>query len=519
MQAPLDSTTAHKLVPFDVADQVFVGLRKSGKKVVQSHGVFDLLHPGHICHLEESRSLGDVLVVTLTADEHVQKGPGRPYFNEQLRLRSLAALACVDYVVLVPHPGPVAAIERVRPDIYCKGKEYEDPNFDIAGIIQIEKEAVERLGGQIRYAGPIKFSSTKLLNLYFDHLTGPVRSFCNSLATQFTRRDFYDAVEGFRGLKVLVVGDTIFDRYSYVKVQGLTSKNQIISGRFLEEDTQCGGALAVYRHVKEFVDDVRFFSLVGTEPWVQKEIAAHVTPSDDHVLREENFTTIVKQRFAEPIVAGKPVNKLFAVNYIDGAPPPAPVQRTVLHHLQREIRSVDAVLLLDFGHGLMQEPIRRFIQDSGTFLALNCQTNSNNHGFNIISRQYYRADAFTLDEQEIMLSCGKRWMDHAKELETLRSQLHSGYAWLTRGATETLGLTETNESCACPALESEVVDTVGAGDAFFSIAALGAARKLPIALSTFLGQLAGAQAVKIVGNMRPISKSTLVRGGMSLLNF
>jgi len=413
----------------------------------------------------------------------------------------------------------VPAIECVRPDIYCKGKEYEDPNFDIAGVVQTEKDAVERLGGQLRFAGPVKFSSTKLLNLYFDHLTGPVRNFCSSLAAQFTRRDFYDAIESFRGLKVLVLGDTIFDRYSYVKVQGLTSKNQIISGRFLNEDTQCGGALAVYRHVKEFVDDVRFFSLVGTEPWAQKEIAAHVPAAADRVLREESFTTVIKQRFAEPVVLGKPVNKLFAVNFIDGAPPSAAVQKNVLDRLREEIRGVDAVLLLDFGHGLMQEPVRQMVQESAKFLALNCQTNSNNHGFNIISRQYQRADAFTLDEQEIMLTCGKRGADQAAELEKLRAQLGSNYAWLTRGATETLGVTHEGETCACPALEREVVDTVGAGDAFFSVAALAAARKLPVELATFLGQLAGAQAVKIVGNTQPISKTTLVRGGMSLLNF
>jgi len=510
---------AHKVVAFDAAGEVFAALRKAGKKIVQSHGVFDLIHPGHICHLEESRALGDVLVVTLTTDKHVQKGPGRPYFNEQLRLHSLAALECVDYLVLVPHPGPVAAIECVRPDIYSKGKEYEDPDFDMTGLVQTEKETVERFGGQLRYAGPVKFSSTKLLNVYFDHLTGPVRAYCSSLATQFTRRNFHDAIESFRGLKVLVVGDTIFDRYSYVKVQGLTSKNQIISGRFLEEDMQCGGALAVYRHVKQFVDDVRFFSLVGTEPWVQKEIAAHVPPAADRVLREENFTTIVKQRFAEPVVMGKPVNKLFAVNYIDAGPPATAVQQKVLNRLREEIRDVDAVLLLDFGHGLMQEHIRNFVQETAGFLALNCQTNSNNHGFNIISRQYHRADAFTLDEQEIMLSCGKRGADHAAELEKLRAKLRSSYAWLTRGATETIGLTGDNQSCACPALEYEVVDTVGAGDAFFSVAALAAARKLPVALATFLGQLAGAQAVKIVGNTQPISKMTLVRAGMSLLNF
>jgi sugar/nucleoside kinase (ribokinase family) len=167
----------------------------------------------------------------------------------------------------------------------------------------------------------------------------------------------------------------------------------------------------------------------------------------------------------------------------------------------------------------MQPQIRKLVQESAPFLALNCQTNSNNHGFNIISRQYRRADAFTLDEQELMLSSGHRHLDFSAELKALQKNLGSRYAWLTRGPVQTIGLLENDPPCLCPPLEYDVVDTIGAGDAFFSVAALAAARKLPISISTFIGQLAGAQAVRIVGNARPITKQQLLRTGMSLLNF
>jgi len=165
---------ASKIVSFESAAKVFETLRQQGKKIVQSHGVFDLIHPGHICHLEEARALGDVLVVSLPADQHVHKGPGRPYFNEHLRLKSLTALACVDYAVLAPHPGAAEVIERIRPHLYCKGKEYEDPDYDTSGTLEEEIRAVELVGGEVRYIGSIKFSSTKLLNSYFDHLSAPV---------------------------------------------------------------------------------------------------------------------------------------------------------------------------------------------------------------------------------------------------------------------------------------------------------------------------------------------------------
>ena len=513
------SPAAHKVVPFEAARDFFASLRQSGKKIVHSHGIWDLMHPGHVVHLEEAAALGDVLVVTLTADKFVRKGPGRPYFNEQLRLRSLAALACVDHVVLVPYPDAVPAIECVNAHIYCRGKEYEDPDWDLSGAIQAEMNAVKRAGGEVRFIGSIKYSSTKLLNQYFDHLTAPVRSFCNSLAAQYTRRDFHDAIESFRSLKILVVGETIFDRYSSLKVQGLTSKNKIISGRFLEEETQCGGALAVLRHVKPFVKQARFLSLVGAEPWVEKLLSEEVSPEEDCIVRSGEVRTVLKERFVEQQAQGKEISKLFSVNYLDAQPPPAAVLEQFKKRLLAEIKNVDAVLLLDFGHGLMQTELRKVIQESSPFLALNCQTNSNNHGFNIITRQYQRADAFTLDEQELMLATGQRHPDFQAELEALRQQFKARYSWLTRGAHDTIGLLQGHTPCVCPPLEYDVVDTIGAGDAFFSIAALAAAKQLPINLATFLGQLAGAQAVKIVGNSRPISKPTLLQGGMSLLNF
>ncbi len=513
----MPDATSVKILGLDAARAHFEALREQGRRIAHSHGIFDLIHPGHIAHLEGARALGDVLVVSVTADKYVQKGPGRPYFTEQLRLRSLAALECVDYVVLVPKPGAMDAIEAIRPDFYCKGKEYEDPSYDDSGGLQQEIRAVRGCGGEMRYTGSIKFSSTKLLNLYFENFSAPVREFCSGLARRFTRKSFAEAVEGLASLRILVVGETILDRYSTVKVQGLTSKNRILSGRFLSQETHCGGALAVFRHVRQFTPHARFLSVVGDEPWVDPLLRQQMTPAEDLVVRAPGCTTIVKERFVEPRRDGDELSKLFSVNFIDAEPPPAAILREFESRFRQAASGCDAVLLLDFGHGLLSAQLRDVIQDTAPFLVLNCQTNSNNHGFNIISRQYRRADAFALDEQEMLLAVGRRKIDFPLELGHLREQLHSRYAWLTRGPVQTIGLASEEPACACPPLETDIVDPVGAGDAFFSVAGLAAARRLPVDLATFLGQLAGAQAVRIVGNAHPISKAILLKSGMSLL--
>ena len=510
--------SSSKIIPFAEASAFFAELRGHGRRVVQCHGTFDLIHPGHIVHLEEAKALGDDLVVTVTDEKHVNKGPGRPYFNDALRARTLAALSCVDYIVLIPHAAAVEAIECVRPHVYVKGKEYEDTSVDVTGNIHDDLATVERLGGEVRYLGDVVFSSTRLLNRHFDAVNPEVAEFCRALASGISPSALADVVNDFSGLRVLVVGDTIFDRYSYVTVQGLTSKNRIISGRYLDEETQAGGALAVHRHIKQFTPQARFVSLLGTEDWLEPFLRIHLPAEDDATVRDPEFVSIIKQRFVEPVREGKDLSKLFSVNFINPNPPTGATIDRVLERLENELPGCDIVVLADFGHGLMQTAVRDFLQDSAPFLALNCQTNSNNHGFNIISRQYRRANVFSLDEQELLLSCGHRHIDHAAELDKLRRHLQAGAGWLTRGAVTTIGLDADGSCAACPPLGEDVTDTIGAGDAFFSVMALAAARGLPVDLTTFLGQLAGAQAVRIVGNREPISKAVLLKSGMALLN-
>jgi cytidyltransferase-like protein len=508
-----------KIVAFSEAGALCERLRRQGKVLVHCHGTFDLIHPGHIVHFEEAKALGDILVVTITGEKFVNKGPGRPYFNDPLRSRWLAALGCVDYVVVVPHAAAVEAIECVRANFYCKGREYADPAADLLGNIGDDCLAVARVGGEIRFLGSILFSSTRLLNKHFEPYPPAVKSFCELVGRECTPARFRQIVDDFSKLRVLVIGDIIFDRYSTVEVQGLTSKNRILSGRFVSEDMQAGGALAVFRHLREFTQHVKLIGLVGNEPWLEDTLKGFIKPECDEIVRSPDFTTVVKQRFVEPRVDGKELSKLFSVNFINKRMPGESLQRALLERIAGQIADYDLVLVMDFGHGVMEELVREFVQDKAPYLAVNCQTNSNNHGFNIINRRYRRADAFTLDQSELHLAVGRREIDFGRELTSLAQHLGSSYAWLTRGAHETLGRNCVKEMSSCPPLETIVVDTVGAGDAFCAVASLAAASRVPLDVATFLGQLAGAQAVKIIGNSEPISKGRLLKGGVSMLAF
>ncbi|MDA8084221.1 MAG: adenylyltransferase/cytidyltransferase family protein [Nitrospiraceae bacterium] len=155
-----------KIFPLKELAARLASLRDSGRKIVLCHGCFDLMHPGHIKYFQAAKKMGDILVVTVTPDMYVDKGPGRPAFNEALRTESIAALECVDFVALNLWPTAEETIRLLRPDVYVKGQEFEKLE-DKTGKIQKEYDVVKEIGAEIRFTHEVVFSSTQLLNTYF----------------------------------------------------------------------------------------------------------------------------------------------------------------------------------------------------------------------------------------------------------------------------------------------------------------------------------------------------------------
>jgi rfaE bifunctional protein nucleotidyltransferase chain/domain len=155
-----------KIVPLENLAETAKELKAAGKIIVLCHGCFDLMHPGHIKYFQASKKMGDILVVTLTPDKYVDKGPGRPAFNQDLRAESIAALECVNYVAINKWPTAEETLRLLRPDIYVKGQEFQNLE-DKTGKIQKEYAIIKEIGAEMRFTQEIVFSSTDLLNRYF----------------------------------------------------------------------------------------------------------------------------------------------------------------------------------------------------------------------------------------------------------------------------------------------------------------------------------------------------------------
>lgn len=143
-----------------------VQLKSEGRTVVHCHGCFDLMHPGHIKYFQAAKKMGDILVVTITPDRFIDKGPGRPVYDQQLRAESIAALQAVDYVAVNEWLTGEETLRLLRPSIYVKGQEFEKLE-DKTGKIQREAAVVKEIGAELQFTHEIVFSSTKLIGQYF----------------------------------------------------------------------------------------------------------------------------------------------------------------------------------------------------------------------------------------------------------------------------------------------------------------------------------------------------------------
>ncbi|WP_027937110.1 PfkB family carbohydrate kinase [Anaeroarcus burkinensis] len=510
-----------KIVTMDGFAKLRKAMRDEGKKVIHCHGVFDLIHPGHIAHFEEARALGDVLVVSITSSNYVNKGPGRPYFSDELRLKSLASLSCVDYVMLIEYPTAIEAIGCIQPSYYIKGSEYAVEEEDVTGNITKEIECVRLYGGDVKYTDGIVFSSTKLLNRNFSVFPPGVKGFAQDFAERYSFEMIKELVDKMKQLKILVVGDIIIDEYVFCTIQGLSSKDRMFSARYEREERYLGGALAIAKHLAGFSNYVTVSSIVGETASIHSQILNDLSPLMKLDLQfNSGFRTTVKRRYIERHGIRNEYDKLFSINNLpqgDGGLTNEERQK-FYKQLENEVDKYDLVVVTDFGHGMIDETTMDILAKKAKSLAVNCQTNSSNYGMNLITK-YKRADVFTLDERELRLAMANSSKSEDVLLQQLMEHLHAKNGWVTLGSLGSFALNDQMHECRTPALTLSVQDTIGAGDAFFALASLGYGVGASLEVSSFLGNLAGALAANILGNSKSIEKSELLKFATTLLKF
>lgn len=483
--------------------------RRAGKTVVQCHGCFDIVHPGHIRYLEFARKQGDVLIVSVTGDSDVTKGDERPYIPQELRAENLAALVFVDFVHVTSEPTAETVLAHVRPDIYVKGREYE--RSQDAGFLA-EKKVVEDHGGRIIFSsGEIVFSSTKLIERIPQRAeTESSRVNLACKRHEISLSSIEKSLRLFRDLRVLVVGDIVMDRYVQCDAMGIASESPVISLVQRDERTYVGGAAIVARHVAALGAHA-FLLSAGADPDAGTD--NDQTATAENLLHREGVEThLIKSR---PALAQKTrylvdETKIFKVDRGQRLPLDSVAEKQAALILEQQSKIADAVIFCDFGYGMLTgsllERVLPTLRQNVKFISADIS------GGRASLLSFRFADLLCPTEREVRAMLN----DHDSGLSATawrllqetqarhlfitlekrglvvferRSQDRSSPEWAARLKSEQL-----------PSLADHALDRLGCGDALLALATLSLTAGDSLMQAAYLGSAAAAIEVSMLGN-------------------
>ena len=484
----------HKVKTLDEL-RAIIGARPRSRRVVMCHGTFDIVHPGHIRHLHYAKQRGDVLVASITSDEHVSKGEGRPYVPLELRVANLAALEMVDYVLIDENSEPLANIASLEPEFFVKGFEYSAGGVHPKS--QQEMDAVSAYGGEFVFSpGDVVFSSTQLLEQHRPRLT------LDKVATLLEAEGVtFDALrrtlEQMAGVTVHVVGDTIVDKYSYCTLLGTSTKTPTFSVSLDRSERFVGGAGIVAKHLRSLGALVAFTTVLGDDTSATF-VAGDISSVDVQLnaAYDDHRPTTFKERFW----AGG--YKLLQVDTVDNSPLSARHVEQVADQIGQT--KADLVVFSDFRHGLFHSDSIGHLVDSipkGAVKVADSQVSS--RWGNILDFKGF--DLVTPNEHEARFALGDQDSGVRHLAQRLITESQAKHLILKMGER---GILAYRRPSATPrsffyvdSFAENIVDTVGAGDALLATASLALVCSGDIVKSAILGNLAAAVACEHEGNV------------------
>ncbi len=481
-----------------------IGSRPRKKSVVMCHGVFDLVHPGHLRHLLYAKSKADILVASLTSDLHIAKAQYRPYVPQELRALNLAALEMVDYVIVDEEPTPLANLARIQPDYFAKGYEY-----NAAGIhprTQQEMEVLEGYGGEILFTpGDIVYSSSTIIEVTPpDLMMEKLLSLMEAEGITFDR--LRQALAKFDDVPIHVVGDTIVDSLTETSMIGGMTKTPTPSVRFDRRTDYIGGAAIVAEHLRAAGAKVAFTTVLGDDPlkdFVLDGLKKAGVESNPYIDRTRPTTH--KNAFT----CGE--YRLLKVDTLDNRS----ISDAIAEKIADQLRATPtrAVIFSDFRHGIFN---RRTIPDliaaipKGALRVADSQVASRwgnileFKGFDLITPNEREARFAMADQDSGVRPLAARLHDEAQVKTVILKLGDRGVLTCRQGKQEDLRSFFVIDSFA-----RRVVDAVGAGDALLAYASLAMLVDGNEVVASILGSMAAALECEVNGNI-PIGRADVM---------
>jgi rfaE bifunctional protein kinase chain/domain len=483
-----------------------IGPFPRAQKVIMCHGVFDVVHPGHVRHLAYAKGKADLLIASITSDRHIKKGTYRPHVPENIRALNLAAFEMVDYVIIDEQPKPIANLMALKPDYFAKGFEYVADGLPAA--TQEELDLVESYGGELIFTpGDFVLSSSRLIDLALPNLR--IEKLLSLMQTEgIDFDDLRNALSELKKFKVHVVGDTIVDSITRSTLIGGQTKTPTFSVLYEGRDDYVGGAGIVAQHIAAAGAQVVFSTVLG-----QDELGRLV---QDRLRESENIELNAITDGTRPtthknaVVAGG--YRLLKIDTVDNRS----ISLAIQEKLAQLVRTVetDAVVFSDFRHGIFNRstiPVLTDAVPTGMMKVADSQVASRwgniteFKGFDIVTPNEREA-RFALGDQDSGVGSLAGQLMEATGCKLLMLKLGERGLFTLRAE----GGRRPGNYFSIDSFCDTVVDAVGAGDALLAYATLTFLATRSEAIAAILGAMAAAHECEVDGNI-PVQPADVFR--------
>ena len=497
-----------KIINIEKLSKKLGEIRKKRKITIGlSHGVFDLVHLGHIFHFNEAKKKVDILIVSVTSDKYVFKGPGRPFFAQEQRMEVISNLESVDYVVLSDSESSLNIINSMKPNVYFKGPDYKDNSKDFTKKIIQENNLVKKNKGITFYTSSKKYSSTLLLNkLRFQKTKNNL--IIKKIKKKFSFERIKEIIDSLNDVKPLTIGEIIIDKYVFCEALGKSGKEPTLVLRDIYEELYLGGSGAIANHLSAFCKKIFLLGMIGEKREKLSFIKKNIKPGIIfYYICKKKSSTIIKKRYLDSISK----SKILGIYSLNDSAISQTENKNLISKFLRIKNKTDLTILSDYGHGFINKSFSKKLIKQSKFIAVNAQINAANFGHHSLEN-YYNVDFMIINENELNHEMRSKNVKIHKLMKSLSDKLKIKFLAVTRGSSGVIlynrGKNSFNYS---EAYADRIVDKVGAGDTMLSILSICLYKKIDPDLSLLISSFCAAQSVKSIGNKFSIDKSILLK--------
>ena len=483
-------------------------LKNQGKIIGLCHGVFDILHVGHINHFLEAKKKCEILIVSLTKDEFINKGPNRPVFITENREKFLTNLSCVDFIYVSNIASALDSIKYIKPNYYFKGPDYKHLKKDIKKKIYDEKNLVKKYGGEIIFTDSETFSSSKILNDNFDLFDKPQNQFLKKIKKKFKLDSLLIRLSELKKLKVHIIGEVIIDKYIFTNAIGKSGKEPVLMLNELKQEKFLGGSAAIAKNLEGICKSINLSSTIGEKndqiSFIKNKLSKK---TKTFFVNKKNSPTILKTRFVDYLNS----NKILGTYKFNDDIVNSLEEKELINYFNNSLKKTDLIIVSDYGHGMISEKFAKTICNSKKFKALNAQINAANLGYHGLQK-YKNLDFIIINESELRHELRSRHENIKNLMIKLAFEKNIKYLTVTSGKNGALLYQKKKKKFYyCPAFATKLVDKIGSGDTMLAVMSLCLKEGLDEELSLFLGSLAAAHSVENFANKSFFTYEDLVK--------